>query len=140
MLPKCLHCHYSCYFIFLFFVACNSVLTLSCAYLKPDCYSCGYMKGGLPERSPALPILMLISSSRYWKDGVSGFSLATLDSGGRARAMCGSAPTPCGGHTVSMWTGYNPCQQIAHIVVFHRRYIIISSLNSLGVCKSGGCA
>lgn len=56
---------------------------------------CGYMKGGLPERGPALPILMVISSSKCWKEGSSAFCLTTLDSGGRAKAMWGSAPTPC---------------------------------------------
>lgn len=54
---------------------------------------CGYMKGGLPERGPALPILMVISSeSRCWNEGCSAFS---LESGGRAKAVWGSAPTPC---------------------------------------------
>lgn len=54
------------------------------------------MKGGLPERGPALPILMLISSSRCWKEGSSVFCLACLASGGKAKTKWGSAPTPCG--------------------------------------------
>lgn len=57
---------------------------------------CGYMKGGLPERGPALPILMVISSSESGNEGSPAFSLASLDSGGRAKAIWGSAPTPCG--------------------------------------------
>lgn len=57
---------------------------------------CGYMKGGLPERGPALPILMVISSSESGNEGSPAFSLASLDSGGRAKAIWGSEPTPCG--------------------------------------------
>ena len=58
---------------------------------------CGYMKGGLPECGPALPILMLISSDSVGSnDGSSAFSLSSLESRGRARAVWGSAPTPCG--------------------------------------------
>lgn len=61
-----------------------------------DCSGwCGYMKGGLPERVPALPILMLISSSSCCREGSSAFSFICLASWGRAKAKWGSAATPC---------------------------------------------
>lgn len=57
---------------------------------------CGYMKGGLPEWGPALPILMVISSeSGRGNEGSSSFSFISLDSGGSTKAKWGSAPTPC---------------------------------------------
>lgn len=59
---------------------------------------CWYMKGGLPDWGPVLPIRMLISSSRSWNDGDSDFSLTGLESEGRTRDMWGSAPTPCRPH------------------------------------------
>lgn len=64
---------------------------------------CGYMKGGLPERGPALPILMVISSSKSWIGGLPSFSLSSLESGGRAKAMWGSAPTPCRRQKERLW-------------------------------------
>lgn len=82
-------------------------LQLERDYSGPRCFDkacytvsflrCGYMKGGLPERGAALPIRMVISSEpSRWNDGSSAFSLGSLDWGGRASAMWGSAPTPCG--------------------------------------------
>lgn len=71
------------------------VINLFCSEIQQlFCGWCGYMKGGLPDRGPVLPILMLISSSRCWNDDSSAFSLAILESRGRAMAKWGSAPTP----------------------------------------------
>lgn len=69
-----------------------------CFLLKSntDCSGwCGYMKGGLPERVPALPILMLISSSSCCSEASSAFSFICLASWGRVKAKWGSVPTPC---------------------------------------------
>lgn len=76
----------------------NIKIVVGCFLLKSNTdFSgwCGYMKGGLPERVPALPILMLISSSSCCNECSSAFSFICLTSWGRTKAKWGSVPTPC---------------------------------------------